>query len=454
MEPDLKALLKRVDLSALGERVKRARLAAGLTQTELGASDASVAFVSRIESGQRRPDLQLLTAIAGRLGTTAEELVLGGTSDALAADRLQLDYAELSLRSDDPAKALSLTTDLIARHSLSPDRDFVERTRLVHARALEVTGDTDGALDTLETIHKDDTSSPSARLGAAISLSRCYRESGDLNRAIAIGESVLDDVADSPLERTDEAIQLAATVAAAYFSRGDVTYAARLCRQAIAHADEANSPTARASVYWNASIMQSERGDAAGALPLAETALRLLTEADHLASMARLRAQLAVIQLQLDPPALAEARAGLEQAATELEALGGSAVDRARTVFYLAKVRFLEGDLVEARATALEAIEATSDLSPRLTADGLALLGRIDAAEGDHTGARQHYQRAALALASAGEAMDRQAAQLWLDLASLLQSVGLAEEALDAYRRSAASTGMRPSHESTPSSIL
>lgn len=446
---DLKVLLKRVDLPTLGERIKRARLAVGLTQTELAGPDASVAYISRIESGQRRPDYDLLAALASRLDVTLEELLLGVTSDALAADRLQLDYADLALKSDDPQRAVSLAQDLLARHSAAPDRQFLERVRLTHAAALEATGDLEGALDALEAIQRDETSTPSARLRAAISLSRCYRESGDLNRAIAVGESVLDGIADSDLARTDEALQLVATVAAAHFSRGDVTYAARLCRRAIEVADEASSPGARAAIYWNASIMQSERGDAAGALPLAEKALALLAETDHLASINRLRAQLAVIQLELDPPALTEAAAGLERAAAEFEALGGSAVDRARTVFYLAKVRFLEGDLGGARALADQALGAATDLAPRLAADCLTLLGQVAMAEGHADGAREHYQRAVLTLAAAGDSMDRQTAQLWLDLAGLLESVGMAAEALDAYRRSAASTGMRPSHART-----
>ena len=38
---------------------------------------------------------------------------------------------------------------------------------------------------------------------------------------------------------------------------------------------------------------------------------------------------------------------------------------------------------------------------------------------------------------------DHGAAQLWFDLADLLEGVGLAEASRDAYRRAAASTGLR-----------
>jgi hypothetical protein len=200
--------------------------------------------------------------------------------------------------------------------------------------------------------------------------------------------------------------------------------------------------------------MQAEGGDPASALPLAQRALALLIEADHLANVTRLRAQLAVMQLQLDPPELEEATAGLERAAAEFEALGGSAVDRARTTFHLAKARFLAHDFEAARQLADQASAASEGLAPALAADALALTGQLEAAKGDVDAAKHYFQRAALTLAAVGEAMDRQTAQLWLDLATLLDSVGMAAEAIDAYRRSAASTGMRPSQSTTASPTI
>ena len=41
-----------------------------------------------------------------------------------------------------------------------------------------------------------------------------------------------------------------------------------------------------------------------------------------------------------------------------------------------------------------------------------------------------------------GAGADRQAAQLWFELGGLLEEIGAADEAMDAYRRAAASTGL------------
>ena len=55
--------------------------------------------------------------------------------------------------------------------------------------------------------------------------------------------------------------------------------------------------------------------------------------------------------------------------------------------------------------------------------------------------AAQAYQDAVLVLSAIGA--DRGAAQLWFDLADLLDEVGQSEAARDAYKRAAASTGLR-----------
>ena len=61
-------LLKEIDPTQLGHRIRAARVAKGWTQTELAGDDISVGYVSRIESGQRRPNGAVLSDLAGRLG--------------------------------------------------------------------------------------------------------------------------------------------------------------------------------------------------------------------------------------------------------------------------------------------------------------------------------------------------------------------------------------------------
>ena len=79
---------------ALGERVRAARLAAGLSQKELAGAALTKGFISQIESGQVRPSVRSLQHIATTLGRpiayfVADEAVTAGkrvTFHRLAAE--------------------------------------------------------------------------------------------------------------------------------------------------------------------------------------------------------------------------------------------------------------------------------------------------------------------------------------------------------------------------------
>ncbi len=54
------------DPSALGSRLREARLSAGLSQRELAFPGCSAAYISRIEQGERIPSLQVLRELSQR----------------------------------------------------------------------------------------------------------------------------------------------------------------------------------------------------------------------------------------------------------------------------------------------------------------------------------------------------------------------------------------------------
>ena len=342
-------LLKRCDPAELGGRLRAVRLTQGLTQGDVAGDAMSVAYLSRMESGQRRPTAKVLAEIAQRLGVSVDELLGETTPRELDEIRLTLDYAELSLESGEAHEALTHVRAALERLGGSPADAMNDRARFLSARAYEALGRTDEALDELESLVGDGQVPGLMRVSAGIALSRVYRESGDLGRAIDTGERVLADLAESGLDSCDEAIQLTVTIAAAYFERGDSGHAVRICRAAIARAEALGSPRARASAYWNASAMQARRGDILSAAPLAERALALLSEGQDARNLARLRGELGLLQLALDPPDVDQARLNLEKAAEDLAWSSASPADRAWTQLGLARARFLAGDLAGSR---------------------------------------------------------------------------------------------------------
>lgn len=434
-------LLEQTDREALGRRLRSARLARGLTQGEVAHKIMSVAYLSRIEAGHRGPTYPLLVSLAKRLDVTMESLL--GEPDRRVVDeiRLALDYAELSLESGQPEDAETHVTRALEQLATSRVDGMRDRARLLHARSLEATNREDDAILELEELVDDGKADGVTRIRAGIALSRIYRESGDLGRAIECGQRVMTYVEEAGLDACDEAVQLAVTLAAAHFERGDTGHAVRMCRKAITRAESLGSAQARASAYWNASVMQANKGDVTAAVPLAERALALLSEGQDARNLARLRGEVGRLQLELDPPAIEDARVNLTQAVAEMEWSASTPADRAWTLLGLARASFLAGEM-QGSMELVAQVHATADGHvPLAEAEAFVLEGRVLAADGHADDAATAYQKAVLRLSAIGA--DQSAAQLWFDLADLLSSVGLAEAALDAYRRAAVSTGLR-----------
>lgn len=439
MRDDLIDLAHTIDPLVLGERVRTTRLRAGLTQAQVAGSSMSVGYISRIESGQRRPDPQLLTAIADALGTTVDELLVGVAPDRVIELRVQLDHAELALVTGSIDQALETVDRILAEPAVEDLPDLDREASYLRARALEASGDLQSAILALE----DLTEKPAADLAwinGATALSRCYRESGELGRAIEVGERAAAFIDEHGLGGLDESVRLSLSVANAYLDRGDISYAARMCQRVIDRAEDLASPIAKASAYWNLSIAESRRGRSTMAVDLARRALGILGAADDSRNVARLQTQVAILQLRLDPPEAAEALEMLLRAERAMAITGGVPADLADNHLAQARAQFLLGDPDAARQLASATVDSARTAAPVVAADALALLGQLAAQAGDVHAARDHFQQAVLLLSGVGA--DRSAAQLWFQLAHLLEGIGDASSAIDAYRRAGAASGL------------
>jgi transcriptional regulator with XRE-family HTH domain len=87
-----------VPTKAIGDRLRDARLRAGLSQRELSEPGVSYAYISRIEAGVRTPSVKVLRKLAPKLGVSVSWLETGKDDPAeelarivLAANGGQLD---------------------------------------------------------------------------------------------------------------------------------------------------------------------------------------------------------------------------------------------------------------------------------------------------------------------------------------------------------------------------
>ena len=104
-EKELAELLAAADMTEVGRRIRQARVTKGLTQTDLAGGEVSIGYVSRIESGKRRPDPGLLERLAERLRVSPLVLLSGAPDPVHTGLLVALDHAELSLRGGSPAEA-------------------------------------------------------------------------------------------------------------------------------------------------------------------------------------------------------------------------------------------------------------------------------------------------------------------------------------------------------------
>lgn len=440
MDTQLAALSRSIDPALLGQRIRYARIAAGMTQSQVAGEDVSTAYISRIEDGQRRPEASLLERMAGRMNTTLEELLLGVTKNQEAELHVELAFAELALRAGDPATALAKVATVQEATSETILPHIHRHASLVRALALEAAGDLDDAILLLEALSDEPVTDPRS-LRTLITLSRCHRDSGDQIRAIEVAERAQTIVDDFGLAGLSDAIEVAAILAGAHAARGDVEDALEVCRKAIEAADQQGAGAAKADAYWKVSERISAMGAHEAALPLAQKALSMADLADESRHLGRLRTELGTLLLQSDPPALEAAITALERAEGELTWANAGAGDRGQNLLAQARSRFLRRDFDAAATLAAASRTATGVDAPIVAAESHVLEGQIAAEQGRKSDARAAY-REAIRLAASVEVADRDAAQFWFELGGLLDDIGERDDASDAYRRAAASTGL------------
>ncbi|MGN6162782.1 MAG: tetratricopeptide repeat protein, partial [Marmoricola sp.] len=397
---------------------------------------SSVPYLSRIEAGSRKPGLDLLTIFAERTSTTPAALQRGLPDELHAEIELELQYAALELSTGAARAALERLDALRPRipdDYRGPMRPHAARLR---AGALEGTGDIETAIRVLEDL-LDAEPDGTTWIAIATALSRCYRQAGQLRSAVEVGERARTRLSALELEGTTAGIQLSLTVAGALFERGDVADAIDVCTRAIAQSERIESAVAKASAYWNASVIESRRGNTAAALDYARTAMPLMEAAQDARHIARLRSQYGILQLRSGDTAAA--RTTLREALSALETSASSSPDRTTTRMALAEAELQAGDAATAR-TVLAAIEPEElAASPSVAAEHAMLQGRLALADQATDEAIRRFRQALDILH--GIAADRGLGEIWFELGNLLEDVGDAEAAQTAYRAAAASAG-------------
>src|ERR1700681_1850970 len=131
-------------MNSVGERLREARLARGLTQEQLARGLATTGFISQIERNRTTPSLPKLRVMAERLG-----LPLGHFTGEKSPHELTYlrKSAELAIKAQEPERALTLVTEGLSLPTTANERAELYRVR---GLALEAMGRLMDALTSLQ----------------------------------------------------------------------------------------------------------------------------------------------------------------------------------------------------------------------------------------------------------------------------------------------------------------
>ncbi|MEU6381107.1 helix-turn-helix transcriptional regulator [Streptomyces sp. NPDC046909] len=393
---------------AFGRRLRQLRAAQGLSQTALAGDGMSTAYLSRLETGARRPTPHAVTYLAARLGVPPDDLAApaaGSLADALAL------AASLPERSTDAA------ADAV-REALAgdPAADPVLRWQALWLLARERRGEGDHAgqrahLDQLVALGEE-IGLAELRVRGLTGLARCLRSLGEIGPALhaALTAHALAD----GLGVEDRAGVLLALVS--------VEAEAGRLPEARAHADEltglveGRTDTLWAEALWTAAAVRVRQGEHAAAQVLLDRALEGYSGGEDLVLWLRLRFAAARLHLQRTPPRTADA-AHCVAAAEPALAFVGTAALRQELALLKAELAFHAGRHEEAGDLLAELVTDAPRLTYRDRVRLDVLRHRLRFLSGDDTAL--HALRG-LALRAQTDASLDLATELWGVVADLL----------------------------------
>ncbi|MDO9377801.1 MAG: helix-turn-helix transcriptional regulator [Nocardioidaceae bacterium] len=434
------------DVTGLGQRVKELRQAHGLSQSALGGVDYSASYVSLIEAGKRQPTLETLVVLAGRLGTTVDDLsrAAGGPGAPRSRAEVDLDlkWARIAIRAGNPVSAEKYARIVLDDAHLA-ESDRLDALSLL-AAATEGQGRLVEAIGILEDLQDqlDPAVTRELWMSTQAMLMRCYKQTGDLDHAVSLGERALSAFGRD--FREDESM-LVISLAQAYSDRGDLTRARVLLTNVLSRAATSGSLKARGGALWNSSMVAAEQGRMADALALSEQALTAFSESDAARNLGMLHANCGFLMLEDGSGGgVVAARQHFEAALVEMQD-EASTGERCRVLLDLARCDLLEGEVDRAESRVLD-VRASLDDADEGVAIDLAFADLVQSHILISRGEEARGLEVARLAAEATERFDvpREASRTWMTVAELAARAGDVDLQVEALQRSVRAAGVRP----------
>ncbi|WP_406727114.1 helix-turn-helix domain-containing protein [Streptomyces sp. GD-15H] len=376
---------------AFGRRLRQLRQQRGKSQVELTGPGMSATYLSRLESGSRRPTERSVAYLAERLGVPAESFAQqpeDSLTDAVAS------VAALSDRELGAEAASILVEALAAADDADPLMRWHALAQL--ARCQEALGDFSGQREALERLNElsDELDRPALQVRARLPLARCARNLGDAKAARTAVRQVLATSEEHGVRvPASDLVRSKLVLASAEAELGDLAEAARIVDE-LRDAPEGAGGALCAEVLWTAATVSSRQGNHARAFAFLLDALGALDSRDDLLLWIRLRLAAASLSMQSVPLRLAEAESFLDSV-EPLVKVTGPLRHWHELLFLKAKLAYHQGDLDRAAELTVQAEGGVQLLTYRDQMRFKVLCGVLDLKAGDQDASRRLRELAA-----------------------------------------------------------
>ncbi|WP_326658941.1 helix-turn-helix domain-containing protein [Streptomyces canus] len=324
---------------AFGRRLKKLRLASGLSQSALAGDGMSTGYLSRLESGARQPTERAISHLAERLGVEPADF------ESPAAGSL--------------AHALTLTASTASGTAVETLREAYAaeahespvlrwQALWLLAQSCRPQGDHEGERAHLEELVRlgDEVALPELRVRGLTRLARCLRSLGEIPAALDAAVAAHHIAMESELGVDDSAGVLLALVS--------VKAEAGQLPDARSHADaltalvQGRTDALWAEAMWTAAAVRMRQGDYAAAQDCLEQALGQFPSSEDLTLWLRLRLAAGRLHLQKIPAEPEAAEQCVTQAESALAFVGTAALRQELTALK-ADLAFVTGEYDQAR---------------------------------------------------------------------------------------------------------
>ncbi|WP_063771503.1 helix-turn-helix domain-containing protein [Streptacidiphilus albus] len=423
---------QRGDAKEVGSRIQRLRTERGLTQRQLAEPEYTAAYVSTVEAGKVRASDTALRYLAGRLGTSYEQLALGLPAGLRTELRQGLAEAIGLLDGGSNGQAEPLLGDLLQQAERYGLADLESELRVALGTSLLRRGDLAQGRAQFEQAQALLADEPLPRRVSAIrGQAIAHHLEGDVRYACYLLEKTINELNGGGLPDPAALLLLYTSIITPYMDMGAYERAAKAAELALDLAPQVPDPVAVAGLHRSVARTLAARGQF-------DQAEEYLIKAQGVYQQWEIRAELAQCHwmrgyLHTQHGRLAEAEDELRTALDMLRATGA--------VFHAVQVEVELADVRWRRGHGADAEQLLTTLLASLgpghgtvhAAAAHRLLGLIHEQRGDVAEAEDHY-RAAIPLQEGADAAGDLADTSRL-LGDLLNLQGRTQEAIEAYRR-------------------